>query len=134
MTYDFSKLYKSETIDVLDHDGNVVFIVTVREISYGEKTDTQAIIMTEVDIPLDGSKKTRQKRIAENMKAAFKNGVSARMSIHEEVAAISVWRDTDGNDVPICAESLRAIPKYMAEQIVEVIERLNPDLDDEFQE
>lgn len=134
MSFDFSSLYHSEAVEVTDRHGQVVFEVVVQEVSYGAKADAQAMLMSEIDIPVAGSKKTREQQLKASMKAAMKNGVSARMSINEEIAAIVSWTDTQDNDIAITADNLRKLPDYMAKQIVEAIERLNPDLDDDFRD
>lgn len=132
MNFDFSQFYKTETIKVTDSNGRVAFEAVIREISYGEKEDAKNLMMAEVDIPVTRNKKRREQQLQQSMKAAMKNGVSGKISIAEEVAAIQSWTlQSNGKDVPVCPDALRALPVYMANQIVEVIERLNPDLDDD---
>lgn len=134
--YDFSNLYNSETVTVKKGNGDVFFTAVVREITHGEKTDAQKVAMEDVDIPTEGSKKTRQRIMKEEMKKAMKNGVSGNISIHEELSAIQswTWKDAKGVDVPVCVETWRALPAFMSKQIVDVIERLNPELDEDFQD
>lgn len=134
MIFDFSEFYKRETVTVTNDSGDAVFSAVIRELSYGEKEDTKALAMSEVDIPMDKNRKTREQKMQQNLKAAMKNGLSAKMSIQEEVAAIESWTlEIKGEPVPVCAEALRGMPYTWAKQLVEVIERLNPDLDDDEQ-
>lgn len=135
MTFDFSNLYNTETVSV-KRGNTVLFTAVVREITHGEKTAAQASMMAEVDIPTEGSKKSRQRAIKEEMKRAMKNGISANISIHEEIAAIASWtlKDAQGNDVPVCVDAWKALPYYLSKQIVDVIERLNPEIEEEFQD
>lgn len=136
MTFDLSHLYRSETIDVLTIDDKVVFSVTVRQITHGEQTDAKALVMSEVEVPIDGSKAHRRRKLRDELKKAMQNGVSAKISIYEEIAAIESWtlKDASGQDVPVCVEAWRALPALFATQITEAIEMVNPELDDEFQD
>ena len=135
MEFNFSHLYKTETVDVMNGD-EVVFSATVRQITHGEKSEAQARMLAEVDIPLEGSKARRKREMKQAMKKAMQSGVSTRVSMYEELAAIQSWtlQDADGNDVPVCADAWTSLPSAMANQITEAIERLNPDLDDEFRD
>jgi hypothetical protein len=133
-TYDFSNLYHTETVEV--KRGNVViFTAVVREITHGEKSDAQAAMMANIDIPTEGSKVRRQAIMKEQLSKAMKSGVSAKVSLHEELAAIQSWtlKDAQGTEVPVCAEAWMALPYYLSSQIVSVIERLNPEIDEDFQ-
>lgn len=134
MQFDFSHLYRTETVDVKTPDGKVLFTATVREITYGEKTSAQASMMANIDMPMGGSKASRQKQLEQQMKQAMKNGVSANISLYEEIAAIQEWtlQDAKGKPVPVCIDAWKALPVYFANQIVEVIERLNPEMDEDF--
>lgn len=134
IAYDFSNLYHTETVEV-KRGNTVIFTAVVREITHGEKSDAQAAMMANIDIPTEGSKVRRQQEMKAQLSKAMKNGVSAKVSLHEELAAIQSWtlKDAQGNDVPVCAEAWTALPYYLSSQIVSVIERLNPDdMDDEF--
>ncbi len=131
--YDFSELYTTETVEVKNHNGDVVFTVVVGEITYGEKADAQSLALADVDIPMVGSKRVRKQQMEIAMKVAMKNGLSAKMSINEEITAIKSWTlKLKGEAVPVCVEALRKMPSYMSAQIVEVIEKLNPDVDEDF--
>lgn len=135
VNFDFSNLYCTETVSV--KRGNVVlFTAVVREITHGEKTESQAIMLADVDMPTEGSKKTRQRAMQAEMKKVMKSGVSAKISIYEELAAIQSWtlKDATGAEVPVCAEAWKALPAFMSKQITDVIERLNPEIDDDFQD
>lgn len=134
MTFDFSHLYKREIAEVKGHDGTVLFTAIIREVTHGEKTDAQTQMMREVDIPMTKNKAQRERQVADELKRALQNGVSGKISLVEELAAIESWTltDADGSDIPVCLEAWRALPAFLAQQIVTVIERINPDLDDDF--
>lgn len=134
MKFDLKHLYALAIVNVTDVQGNILFTANVREISHGEKTEAQSKMMAEVEIPIDGSPASRKRQLKKSMKQALANGVSTRISLYEELAAIDSWtlQDGDGNDVPVCAEAWQGLPSGLAKQIVEAIERLNPELDDEF--
>lgn len=136
MQFDFSHLYKRETVDVVDGSGNVVFSAVCREITHGEKSDAQAILMQNIDIPTSGSKANKTKAIQSQMKKALQGGATLNVALQEEVAGIESWtlKDAKGGDVPVCVEAWRMLPEWATSQIERVIERLNPDLDDEFQD
>lgn len=133
LQFDFSDLYSSEVVEVKNHAGKVVFTATVREITHGEKTQAQTAMLANIDMPTGGSKERRKHELELQMKQAMKNGVSANISLYEEVAAIQSWTLTNqGKPVPVCVEAWKALPMSLASQIVTVIERLNPDVDEDF--
>lgn len=135
MNFDFSHLYKTETVNVKAPDGTVLFQAVVREITHIEKTRAQTSILSEVEVPTEGSKKTRQREMKQQWKAIDKGGAAANSALKEEIAAIVSWtlQDAKGKPVPVCIEAWRELPASLCEQIVEVIEKLSPELDDDFQ-
>jgi hypothetical protein len=136
MNFDFSHLYNQEVVHVQNAKGEPVFTAVVREITHGEKSGVQTVMMADMEIPTEGSKATRQRLIKEQMKKAMKNGVSAKISVYEELAAIESWtlKDVKGNEVPVCQEAWNALPYFLSKQIVDAIERLNPEIDEDFQD
>lgn len=136
MTFDLSqleKLYNRETVTVLDNNGETIFTAIVREISNGDATDAQAQMMASIDIPMSGSKKARKQKLEREYKKAVQGGVSAKISLYEEVQAIESWDfHMNGIPVPINVEVWRALPKSISKQIADAIERLNPEMDGEF--
>lgn len=133
--FDFSNLYNTETVQVKRANGEVFFTAIVREITHGEKTAAQVAMMENIDIPTEGSKTRRQREMKEQMSQAMKSGVSAKISLQEELAAIQswTWQDAQGVDVPVSEATWKALPAFMSKQITDAIERLNPDnMDEEF--
>jgi hypothetical protein len=133
MTFDFSHLLKRETVNVTGPDGSVLFQVTVREITHGEKADAQRAMFQNINMKVSSNKKQSQREIERAMNEAMRSGDVFRQSVLEEVAAIESWtlKDANGNDVPVCEDAWKALPASLASQIEEVIERLNPDVDDD---
>lgn len=118
-----SHLYKTETANI-----SGLFFVTVREIPHGEMVNLQRKLIgefhaTKNQFELD--QQLKSKRLDVTGFADSKN-----------LLAIQSWtlQDANGDDVPVSLEAWHALPHYITEQIEEVVERLNPDLDDEFQE
>lgn len=136
MEFDFSHLYKTAIVEVTHPDGSPAFSATIREITQGEKTEAQMSLMSTVDVPMEGSKKSREKIFKQRVKDTDKGGVAALVSLKLEVAAIADWTLTDakGKPVPVCLEAWRKLPAFYAAQLEPVIERLNPEMDDEFQD
>lgn len=135
MTFDFSHLNYTETVEVLDRNENVLFSVVVGEITHGQKADIQMKLMQNVDIPIGKNKAANERKMQASLKDAMKNGDVAKSSLYEELAAIKSWtlKDANGEDVPVCLEAWEALPKFLSAQVEKVIERLNPDVDEEFQ-
>lgn len=133
--FDFSHLYRTETVEVKASDGKVLFTAVVREITHGEKTEAQSLSANEIEFPTEGSKKSRERVLKQQMQSLDKTSMVVRTALSEEVSAIMSWtlRDASGNDVPVCVEAWRALPVSLAKQIEEAIERLSPELDDDFQ-
>ena len=134
--FDFSHLYKTETVDVKCADGSIAFSAVVREITHAEQTRAQTTFIAHVEIPLEGSKKSRTRQIKENMKAVDRGNTAAITAMKEEIAGIASWtlKDANGNPVPVCYEAWEALPEWVAKQISDAIERLNPEIEDDFQE
>jgi hypothetical protein len=134
MTYDFSHLYKNETVEVKSPAGEIAFTVVVREITHGEKTAAQSSLTSAIDIPMEGSKQSRQRIIKQRIDELDKGAAISNVSLKQEVAAIQSWDlvDAKGEPVPVCLEAWKALPVFYTSQIEPVIERLNPEMDDEF--
>lgn len=134
MQFDFSHLYNTETVSVTDAHGTELFTAVVKQISNGEKTDAQAMMMADIDIPTSGSKRSRERALQSELKRAMQSGVTSRISLYEEVAAIDSWslKDASGEPVPVSVEAWRALPAFISSQIADAIERLNPELDEDF--
>lgn len=134
MTFDFSHLSYTETVEVKDRDDNTLFEVVVGEVTHGQKADIQMMLMQNVDIPIGKNKAANERKMQASLKDAMKSGDVLKSSLYEEVAAIKSWtlKGADGTDVPVCIEAWEALPKFLTNQVEKVIERLNPDLDDEF--
>lgn len=138
MTFDVSKLaslYNRETVQVKDTGGNVLFTATVREISNGDATDAKAQLMADIDVPTSGSPASRKQKLKKELKKAMQSGVTATISLYEEVKAIESWDLTiDGEAVPITVQVWRELPQFISKQIADAIERLNPELDEDFRD
>lgn len=135
MQFDFSHLYRTETVDVKAPDGKVLFTATVREITHSEKTAAQSTMMAKIEIPLEGSKQSRKKQYKQNVQRLDKAEGATNVALREEIACIVSWTLTDAKDkpVPVCMEAWRELPAYLSDQIVKAIERLNPEeIDEEF--
>lgn len=134
MNFDFSHLYNKETVEVMDKD-TVIFTAVIREVSHGAKTEAKVKIIENLDIPTTKNKKRHAKQMKEQMKIAQRNGSISNQSLFEEVSAIESWTlELDGKPVKVCVEAWAALPSRMCVQIEKVIERLNPDLDDDFRD
>ena len=133
-TFDFSHLNYTETVDVTDREGNVIFTAVIGELTHGEKADIQMRLMQNVDIPIGKNKASNERKMQASMKDAIKNGSIMESGLYEEIASIKSWTlvDANGADVPISIEAWKALPVFITAQIEKVIERLNPDLDAEF--
>lgn len=133
MKYDFSEFLHKETFDVIDTKGKPLFSVTVREITNGDTIDAQAKAYANLEIPIEGTKAQRTRLLKANMQKAQQSGVTGKISVYQELASIESWTlKLDGKDVPICEEAWRALPRFITDQISEVIERVNPEMDDTF--
>lgn len=127
MTFDFSNLYKTETVNI-GIQGKDLFAVTVREIPHGEFLQLQKDTIGEMKL-------TKNKREAERQLENIK--ISApEMADRKTLLGIAAWtlKDATGADVPVCLEAWRALPHSITEQIEKAVNGLNPDIDDEFQD
>lgn len=133
--FDFSHLYRTDTVDVKSSDGKVLFQAVVREITHEEKTRAQVSMLSEIEFPTEGSKKSRQREMSRRMKELDRPHAATTNALNEEIFAIVSWtlKDASGKDVPVCIDAWRKLPAYLCEQIVEAIEELNPELDGDFQ-
>ncbi len=126
MKFDFSHFVTTETTPICK-DGKPIFEVTTQEIPHGEYVKLQQGIMGSLKM---GKKKDIEKQI-DNIEldaTAFSDG--------RILLGIQSWtlQNADGSAVAVSMESWHALPHYMTEQIEKAVERLNPNLDDEFQD
>lgn len=127
MSLDFSHLYKQETIE-LDMVVGDPLQVTVREIPHGEYVALQKEMLGTVS--LASSKRELQRQFESKTLDAME------FSDRQALIGIASWtlKDSKGDDVPVSLEAWRALPHWLTERIEEAIDKLNPDLDEEFQE
>ena len=132
MDYNFGDLYKTETIDF----GS--FSVTVSETPHGAKSKAQNALINSLDIKVkDATQEEIQKAIGRGLNDSLKKGTLdfTIASDVELVASISSWTlmhlDTP---VPVCVEAWRALPLSITSKIEAAIERLNPEMDSNFQD
>jgi hypothetical protein len=132
--FDFSHLFATETIEVKLPDGTKVFDCTVREVTHGEKSKAQGVILSQIDIPTTTNKRENQRQMSRAIADAIGGGATLYQALIEEVIAIRSWtlKTKEGEDVPVCLEAWTALPVFLAAQIEGAIERINPSLDDEF--
>jgi len=123
MTLDLSHLYTTETVEIGGH-----FSVTIREIPHGEMVDLQRKLFGDFQATKSKFEFDQQLKNKRLDVTGFSDG--------KNLLAIQSWTLTDSNGeaVPVSMEAWHALPHYITEQIEEVIERLNPDLDDEFRD
>lgn len=129
-----SHLTVSETVEIKrPNTDKVLFTAVVRELTQGDKAEAQRAMFKNVNLNTSGSKKQIQRSINDALNSVMQSGQMLTISELEEVAAIESWtlKDADGKDVPVSVEAWRALPASLAAQIEEVIERLNPSLDDD---
>ena len=126
MTFDFSNLYRTQTVTIGIQDKDL-FTVTVREIPHGDFLQLQKETIGETRIPKN---KRDADRMLENIKFSAPDMQDRRMLL-----GIQEWtlKDAKGVDVPVCMEAWRALPHVITEQIEKAVNGLNPDLDEEFQ-
>ena len=125
MKFDFSHFVTTETTPICK-DEKVIFEVIAQEIPHGEYVKLQQSIMGNLKM---GKKKDIERQIdkIELDATAFSDG--------RILLGIQSWtlKNADGSDVAVSMESWHALPHYMTEQIEKAVDRLNPNLDDEFQ-
>jgi hypothetical protein len=128
--YNFSHLVRTETVDVTGPNGSVLFSATIQEITHGQKTEAQKRMFADMNMKVG---KNNKQEIERAMSEVMRSGRALDVSLHEEVAAIQSWTltDADGKPVPVDVFSWSQLPGSLAAQIEEVIERLNPDVDDD---
>lgn len=120
MSYDLSHLSRTETITVGDYQ------VTVREIPHGEFVALQDDLMGGIQLSSDRADIERQ------INSKVLHG--AETADRKTLLGVQSWTLTDasGETVPVCLEAWRALPHWMTEQIEEAVDRLNPDIEEEF--
>ena len=126
MNFDFSHLYRKETVNLGVLGGHLLQVV-VREVPHGEYVALQKDLIGEVHM-------SANKRDLENQMRSKKLDVTDFQD-RKVLIAIESWtlRDNVGNDVPVCIEAWHALPHSLTEQIEKAVNSLNPDIDDEFQ-
>lgn len=126
-TYDFSHLYSTQTFEVTDNNGVVIFEVTAKQIAHGAHVDIQKNMLGNLHVP-------KNKKDAEKQITSIQFDVTA-MTDKTNIASIKSWTfEIDGKPIPVCIEAWRALPKYVIAQIEEGIKVLNPELDEDFQD
>lgn len=128
MTYDFSHLYKTETIALGTTEKGEPITITLREIPHGEFVELQKAMMGELTI-------SKNKRDIERQLSNIKFS-APEFADRKSVLGIQSWtlKDANGIDVPVCLEAWRQLPHHVTEAIEEAIDRLNPEIDEEFQD
>lgn len=118
---DLSHLYQTETLEIAG------FSVTIRSIPHGEMVEIQRKMFGQVNLSRSKKELDRQLNAIQLDAAGFSDA--------KNVAAIQSWtlRDAAGNEVPVSLLAWQALPNSITEEIEKGIERLNPDLDEEFQ-
>lgn len=134
--FDFSHLSKTETVEIM-FNGAVAFTAIVREIPHGAKADAQRMMMASLDLSIKGMNKGQiDSALSRSMEKGLKSGnldITASSDM-EAVAAIQSWtlKNKEGDDIPVCLEAWRALTHNITEQIEAAIERLNPEMDENF--
>jgi len=132
--FDFSSLYNKEVVEVT-HNGSILFTAIIREVSHGAKTEAKLKMLESIELPTTKNKKRNEQHMKREMKKAMEGGAIKDKSLFEEVSAIESWTlELDGKPVPVCVESWSALPASICIQLEEAIERLNPELDDDFRD
>lgn len=150
MILDLSHLYRTETIVIApaykDENGKTIvgetlFEVTVQEVSQESYAKLQDSLMKNINLDMPMGKKGRNSAEAiqqQIMSQALQSGKfsPSRYSAEQSVLAIQSWtlKDKSGQDVPVSLEAWNALPKWATDEIEKGIERLNPTLDEEFQD
>lgn len=124
MTYDFSHLYNTETVNI-GMIGNEIFSVTIREIPHGQHIELQNEIVGSV--PLD-TKRAKKKVATATYDAAL-------FSDKRNLLAIESWtlKDTNGDSADVCLDAWRSLPERITHEIEKAVSKLNPSLEEEFQ-
>lgn len=124
----FSHLYRTEDVHI-ERDGKTLFVVTVGEIPHGVITDLQAQMLSQMQF------ENQRKGLKPDLVKSIKGGLNPNdFNDGKTLAGIKSWTltDDDGNAVPVTIEAYKALPHWVTEQIEAGIERLNPELDDDF--
>lgn len=129
--FDFSHLYKTETVNILD-----LFTVTVREVPHGEYAKIQDRLLSQLDNSALKNASKNGGAIQQGMIESLKRGAlsAADFTDNQTLASIQSWtlKDVHGNNVPVSIEVYRNLPHYITEKIEAAVEELNPALDAEF--
>lgn len=120
--FDFSHLYKKETVDICG-----LFSVTVREIPHGDYAKLQKNMLGNVHLS------TSQHEI--NNQIRQKTLDVTDFQDRRMLMAIDSWTLTnaDGTPVDVTMEAWHALPHSLTEQIEKAVKGLNPTLDEDFQ-
>lgn len=137
MTYDFSNLYNTETIDIKRGD-TVLFQVTVQEISNETHNKIQSEMFSGVDLSAlsNTNKKGVSGVVQQQIGKVLSNGSFSPIDFatKQTLAGVQSWTLTsNGEPVPVSCEAWNALPLWITSEIEKGVKRLNPDLDEEFQ-
>lgn len=119
---DLSYLYHVETVSVAN------FTVDVREIPHGEMIALQRKIFGDFQATKTSFEFDQQLKGKKLDVTGFAD--------EKNLLAIQSWtlKDVGGKDVPVSLEAWHALPEWIIKQIEKGVERLNPELDESFQE
>lgn len=118
----FSRYVRSETIQIED------FKVTVRQIPHGEYLKAQQNMIGQLKL---SENKAETKRQIES-----KTVDPVIFSDHVKMLSIESWtlKDDNGELAPIDLDTWYELPHDITEQIEKVIDRLNPQLEEDFRD
>ena len=130
MTFDFSSLYRTETIEI-KRDGKLLFEVTVQEVSQDAHETLQREMFSSMDLNMESGKRAKD-GMSRQINAAMKSGKFSpvEFAARQKLLGVQSWT----LDTPVSYESWKQLPKWIVDTIEKGVERLNPDLDEEFQD
>lgn len=128
MNFDFSHLYRTETVILGTNANGEVFSVTVREIPNGEYMDLQKKYFG--NMQMAGSKKAIERQF-ESKSIDF-----TQFAADKVLLGIVSWTLTDKNGTPVDKgmDAWRALPRFITEQIEKAVEALNPEDEESFRD
>lgn len=124
---DFSDEYNTEVLDFGFFNG-YPFIITVTELSNAEYVRLQKEFLGTLHIPENKQDMKRQLR-EKKIDPTERNDKQA-------LAAVKSWtlKTKDGRDIPVGYDAWRALPRRITEATEAAIARLNPTIDEDFQD
>lgn len=131
----FSKFYSRKVVDIC-RDNELLFQVTITEISTQSKEDIQRENMKGVDMNVSGySKKGAQREIQRRISDRVKQVDAVENTVRTTILpAIVEWTLTDDNGkvAPVSYETWAELPAFITKQIEKAVEELNPEQDEDF--